>query len=168
MWCLICGVMTLAFLIKIICAMHSNANQCGRNADSRIVLSNEEYDQRKAEDMLLLVYLGIFHVVNFFELVACIISYAVPDNLFALWEIYAVLSPVSATAIPLGFSMVVCCCHRDEIRSAKSAWSSCLCGDENLNADSLTKLGKQSYSLLYPPLLTPHKSTPPFNTSIRI
>ena len=164
MWCLICGVVTLAFLIKIICAMRSNAIQHSGKAD-RIA---EEYNQRKVELMLLLVYLGMFHVVNVFELVVCIISYAVTDNLFALWEIYAVLSPVSATAIPLGFSMVVCCCHRDEIRSAKSAWSSCLCGDENLDADSLTKLGKQSDSLLYPPLLTPLKSTPPFNTSIRI
>ena len=161
MWCFICGVVTLALLIKIICAMRSNAIQHSGKAD-RIA---EEYNQRKVELVLLLVYLGIFHVVNFVELVACIISYAVPNNLFALWEVDAVLSPVSAAAIPLGFSMVVCCCHRDEIRSAKSAWSSCLCGDENLDADSLSKLGKQSDILHYPPLLTPYKSTPLFNTS---
>ena len=164
MWCVICGVVTLAFLIKIICAMRSNAIQHSGKAD-RIA---EEYNRRKAELVLLLVYLGMFHVVNFIELVACIISYTVPDNLFALWEIYAVLSPVSTTAIPLGFSMVVCCCHRDEIRSAKSAWSSCLCGEKDLDADSLTKLGKRSDSVHYPPLLTPYKSTPPLTTSIKI
>lgn len=76
MWCFICGVVTLAFLIKIICAMRSNAIQHSGKAD-RIA---EEYNRRKAELVLLLVYLGMFHVVNFIELVACIISYAVPDN----------------------------------------------------------------------------------------
>ena len=146
MWCFICGVVTLAFLIKIICAMHSNAIQHSGKAD-RIA---EEYNQRKAELVLLLVYLGMFHIVNFIELVTCIISYTVPDNLFGLWEINAVLSPVSTTAIPLGFSMVVCCCHRDEIRLAKSAWSSC--GEKDLDADSRTNLGKRSESV---PLLTP-------------
>ena len=139
MWCLICGVVTLAFLIKIICAMHSNANQCGRNADSRIVLSKEEYDQRKAEDMLLLVYLGIFHIVNFFELVACIISYAVPDNLFALWEIYAVLSPVSAALVPNCFMMMLVCCkfYREDIHSAKELWRNC-CKRRDPDAEILT------------------------------
>ena len=146
MWCVICGVVTLAFLIKIICVMRSNAIQHSGKAD-RIA---KEYNQRKAELVLLLVYLGMFHIVNFIELVTCIISYTVPDNLFGLWEINAVLSPVSTTAIPLGFSMVVCCCHRDEIRLAKSAWSSC--GEKDLNADSRTNLGKRSESV---PLLTP-------------
>ena len=139
MWCLICGVVTLAFLIKIIYVMCSNANQYGQNAD-RIVLSNEEYDQRKAEDMLLLVYLGIFHIVNFFELVACIISYAVPDNLFALWEIYAVLSPVSAALVPNCFMMMLVCCkyYRENIRSAKELWRNC-CKHRDPDAEILTR-----------------------------
>ena len=138
MWCLICGVVTLAFLIKIICAMRSNANQCSRN-DDRIALSKEEYDQRKAEDMLLLVYLGIFHVVNFLELVACIISYAVPDNLFALWEIYAVLSPVSAALVPNCFMMMLICCkfYHEDIRSAKKLWRNC-CKNRDPDAGILT------------------------------
>ena len=137
MWCFICGVVTLAFLIKIICVMHSNGNQHGGNAD-RIGLSREEYDQRKAEDKLFLVFLGIFHVVNFFELVACIISYAVPDNLFALWEIYAILSPVSATLIPSCFMMMLVCCkyyHKD-ICSAKTLWRNC-CKSHDLDQQVL-------------------------------
>lgn len=33
-WCMFCGVLTLAFLIKIIHAMHRNANQHGGKADT--------------------------------------------------------------------------------------------------------------------------------------
>ena len=146
MWCFICGVVTLAFLIKIIRVMRSNAIQHSGNAD-RIALSKEEHDQRKAEDMLLLVYLGIFHMVNFFELVACIISYAVPDNLFALWEIYAVLSPVSAAAIPNCFMMMLVCrkFYCQDIRSAKELWRNC-CKDSDHDEDDQPILNPSSNS----------------------
>ena len=139
MWCLICGVMTLAFLIKIICVMHSNAIQhSGSGNVDRIALSKEEHDQRKAEDMLLLVFLGIFHVVNLFELVACVISYAVSDNLFALWEIYAILSPVSAALVPNCFMMMLVCSkfYREDIRSAKELWRNC-CKHHDPDAEML-------------------------------
>ena len=120
MWCFICGVVTLAFLIKIFCAMYQ-----------------EGHEVRKREDKLLLVFLGIFHVVNFFELVACIISYAVPDNLFALWEIYAVLSPVSAALIPSCFMIMLVKYYRKDIRSAKKLWGNC-CKGHDLDQQVLT------------------------------
>ena len=120
-WCVVCGVLTLAFLIKIIHAMHRNANQHGGKADTLA----KEYKEKKAENVLLLIYIGVFNVVNIFELVACIISFAVSENqfLFVVWEIYAVLSPISVALIPNAFIMMVLC--YGNVCSAKEAWKSC-------------------------------------------
>ena len=126
-WCVFCGVLTLAFPIKTICAMHSNASQHGGKADALA----KEYKEKKGENVLLLIYIGVFNVVNVFELVACIISFAVSDNqlLFVVWEIYAVLSPISVALIPNAFMMMVVCC--ENVCSAKEAWKTCCsCRDD--------------------------------------
>ena len=127
MWCVFCGALTLVFLIKVTCAMHGNANQHGGKADALA----KEYKEKKVENVLLLIYIGVFNVVNVFELVACIISFAVSDYqlLFVVWEIYAVLSPISVALIPNAFMMMVVCC--ENVGSAKEAWKTCCsCRDD--------------------------------------
>ena len=110
-WCVLCGIVTLVLLLKIVYTMRSNARQHSGKAD-RLA---KEFRKREGEGVLLLIYLGVFHAVNFIELVVGLISYAVPDNLFPLWLIYAVLSPLSAAAIPTAFLVIVCCCYRETI-----------------------------------------------------
>ena len=130
MWCVSCGVLTSVFLIKIIHAMHSNANQHGGKADPL----ERGYKEKRNENLLLLIYIGIFNVVNIFELVACIISFAISDNqlLFVVWEIYAVLSPISVALIPNAFMMMVVCC--ENVCSAKEAWKTCCNCQDNVTS----------------------------------
>lgn len=63
------------------------------------------------EVFLLLYYSGIFLVVNLFEFVSWMVAYHVSDNqpIFILWVFYAILSPVSAAAIPIAFAILYCC-----------------------------------------------------------
>ena len=116
-WCVICGVVTLGFLCKIICTIRSDANQLSGTTES---LANV-FRKREAEGVLLLMYLGVFHAVNFTELAGAIVSYAVSDqnNLFPLWVIYAMLSPFIAAAIPTVYLVIMRCYHREEIRSPR-------------------------------------------------
>ena len=114
LWCVLCGIVTLVFLFKIVYTMRSNAKQHSGKAD-RLA---KEFRKKEGEAVLLLIYLGIFHVLNFVELVGSTISYTVSDSLFPLWVIYAVLSPVSAAAIPTAFLVVMWCCYRDTIHTA--------------------------------------------------
>lgn len=67
----------------------------------------------KKEVLLLLSYPIIFVVVNAFELLSMIITYAASDNqpVIALQFIYAVIAPISAAAIPFTFAILYCCYH---------------------------------------------------------
>ena len=125
-WCVVCGIVTLVILFKIIYTMQSHAeHHSGGTTDS---IANN-FRKREGEGVILLIFLGIFHIVNFIELVGAIISYAVADNLFALWAIYAVLSPLTAAAIPTAFWMVICCCYHEDIKSP--------CCSNDLDANNL-------------------------------
>lgn len=110
-WCFVCWVVTFGFLLKIVCTMRSNANQHSGKADRL----ERDYRKREAEGWLLMGYLLTFLAVNVIELIGAIISYAISDNLYVWWSIYAVLSPISAAAIPFAFVLAVCCCYREEI-----------------------------------------------------
>jgi len=113
-WCIICGIVTLVFLFKIVYTMRSNAKQHSGKAD-RLA---KEFRKREGEGLLLLIYLSVFHIVNFLELVGGTISYTVSDNLFPLWVIYAVLTPVCVAAIPTAFLVVMCYRNRDKFHTA--------------------------------------------------
>ena len=64
--------------------------------------------QQKKEVLLLLSYPIVLVVVNAFELLSTIVTYAASDNqpVIALRFIYAVISPFSAAAIPLTFAIL--------------------------------------------------------------
>lgn len=136
-WCLICWIVTLVLFTKIVYKMRSNANEHSGRAD-RLA---EDFRRKEGEAKLLLIYLGIFLVVNVIEFVGAIISYVISDNLYVWWGIYAVLSPLSAAAIPIGFLVVICCCYHREIRSPCSK-----CNRNHSDDDEL--------------LLTPQPATP--------
>ena len=113
-WFVSCGILSIVFFIKIILAMRSNAKE-----QSGTTLA-EDYNEKKKDLTLLLIYPVIFLVVNSFELVSWIFSYGVSDKqvIFTFWVIYGLLSPVSAAAIPVAFSIVYC-------RSVKDIHSTC-------------------------------------------
>ena len=148
-WCVLCGIVTLAFLFKIVYTMRSNAKQHSGNAD-RLA---KEFRRREREGLLLLIYLGIFHAVNFLKLVTI-------SDLFPLWLIYAVLSPVSATIIPIAFLVAVCCFYN---KKNHSTCCRCNCKDFH-NRDEV-----QPILLEQSDLHTPHPSNAsPLCTSQRL
>lgn len=96
-WCLLLGSVCLVVNIITMCAVHKRTE-----------------GKLRKEVLLLLSYPILFVVVNFFELVCWIVTYAEADNqsTLAIWMIYAIFSPISAAAIPVIFAIVYCCFQR--------------------------------------------------------
>ena len=98
-WCVVLGTVCLCLTIFTVCSV------CKQTED---VLGTT-----KKEVLLLLSYPIIFVLVNAFELLSTIVTYAASNNqpVIALRLIYAVIAPISAAAIPLTFAILYCCYH---------------------------------------------------------